>query len=159
MDVQRGLFITLAGVHLLLLGVLLMVFGPTLGLDPRISPLIGFCVLLSGVGLAAVGIGGVFGPKRRGRTKESPYECGSPILQETRSKFDVRFFMLAMLFILFDIETVLLIPYMVQYDFFGGPGLVVAAIFFIGLVESLAYAWKKGALDWYRAGSAVGVTR
>jgi len=85
---------------------------------------------------------------RTGVTKNSPYECGSPILQPTRSQFDVRFFMLAMIFILFDIETVLMLPYLVQYQEFGTVGLVVATIFFLGLVESLVYAWKKGALDW-----------
>lgn len=87
-------------------------------------------------------------PTRHGVTKESPYECGSPILQPTRSQFDVRFFMLAMIFILFDIETVLMLPYLTQYNTFGIPGLICFAVFFIGLIESLAYAWKKGALDW-----------
>jgi len=100
--------------------------------------------------ISLFGLGPLLGPKKRGKTKESPYECGSPIKQATRSPFDVRFFMLAMLFILFDIETVLLIPYIVQYDHveFGVTGLVIAGIFFLGLVESLVYAWKKGALDW-----------
>lgn len=107
-------------------------------------------ILLAIAAISMLVLGPLFGPKKRGKTKESPYECGSPIKQATRSPFDVRFFMLAMLFILFDIETVLLIPYVVQYDHpeFGVTGLVIAGIFFLGLVESLIYAWKKGALDW-----------
>jgi NADH-quinone oxidoreductase subunit A len=119
--------------------------------DGRFMTLFIYVGLLVGIALLSMTvIGPMFGPKRRGRTKESPYECGSPIKQATRSPFDVRFFMLAMLFILFDIETVLLIPYLVQYKHpaFGVEGLIIAGIFFFGLVESLIYAWKKGALDW-----------
>ena len=107
-----------------------------------------YAAVLVVVGAGALAMGPLFGPKKHGKTKESPYECGSPIKQATRSQFDVRFFMLAMLFILFDIETVLLIPYIVQYKTFGIAGLVIAGVFFLGLVESLIYAWKKGALDW-----------
>jgi NADH-quinone oxidoreductase subunit A len=117
-------------------------------MDDRHTNLIIYGCVLVGVGVAALSMGPLFGPKKHGRTKESPYECGSPIKQATRSPFDVRFFMLAMLFILFDIETVLLIPYVVQYEIFGVSGLVIAGVFFLGLVESLIYAWKKGALDW-----------
>lgn len=112
-----------------------------------------FAGVLAAVGLGGLAVGTLIGPKKKGFHKETPYECGSPLLQATRSKFDVRFFMLAMLFILFDIETVLLLPYLIQYDQFGEdnvPMLIVAGIFFLGLVESLAYAWKKGALDWNR---------
>ncbi|NUQ34113.1 MAG: NADH-quinone oxidoreductase subunit A [Planctomycetaceae bacterium] len=114
----------------------------------RVLNLVIFAGVLCVVAGGAAAVGSLFGPARRGKTKESPYECGSPILNETRKKFDVRFFMLAMIFILFDIETVLLIPYAVQYERFGVAGLVIAGIFFLGLVESLIYAWKKGALDW-----------
>ena len=117
-------------------------------MNDRILNLVIFSAVLVGVAGGAAAIGMLIGPSKKGKTKHSPYECGSPILAETRKKFDVRFFMLAMLFILFDIETVLLIPYAIQYEYFGVGGLVVAAIFFLGLVESLIYAWKKGALDW-----------
>lgn len=118
-------------------------------MEPRHKILVIYLgVLLAIAAISLFGLGPLLGPKRKNKTKESPYECGSPLKQATRSPFDVRFFMLAMLFILFDIETVLLLPYFVQYQSFGVEGLVIAGIFFLGLVESLVYAWKKGALDW-----------
>jgi len=112
-----------------------------------------FIGILAAVGGGMALIGYILGPKRKNQNKGTPYECGSQLLQATRSQFDVRFFMLAMVFILFDIETVLLLPYLIQYTGYGSPeanmtALVIAGIFFLGLVESLGYAWKKGALNW-----------
>ena len=117
-----------------------------------------FSLLLYGLLIFAVASGGLItsmliGRRRKGFIKEEPYESGVPQIGETRTEFNVRFFVLSMLFVLFDIETVLLAPYAVTFiaDVEGGKGveyLAEVAVFLAVLGFGLLYAWRKGVLDW-----------
>ena len=80
--------------------------------------------------------------------KLSEYECGFPAFEEPRSQFDVRFYLVAILFIIFDLEAAFLFPWAVSLDTIGGFGLIAMGIFLAILVVGFAYEWKKGALEW-----------
>jgi NADH-quinone oxidoreductase subunit A len=102
----------------------------------------------------AIGCGMSFGgyfflsPTRPGVSKGETYECGVPLLAEAHERFSVRFYLVAIMFILFDIETVFLIPWAVLYQKLGVPGLFEVGIFFAVLGFGLAYLWKRGGLEW-----------
>jgi NADH-quinone oxidoreductase subunit A len=89
---------------------------------------------------------------RRTKIKDSPYECGMLPLQEGQPRFSVKFYIVAMLFVLFDIEVVFLYPWAVIYkDYLAafGSGIFFAALSFVSILGvAFAYAWKKGVLDW-----------
>jgi len=89
---------------------------------------------------------------RRTKIKDSPYECGMLPLQEGQPRFSVKFYIVAMLFVLFDIEVVFLYPWAVIYkDYLAafGPGIFFTALSFVSILGvAFAYAWKKGVLDW-----------
>ncbi|MEW6743163.1 MAG: NADH-quinone oxidoreductase subunit A [Planctomycetota bacterium] len=89
-----------------------------------------------------------FGRKTRDPLKDTPYECGRPPLGSTKQRFSVRFYLVAVLFILFDIEAVFLYPWAVNVRGLGILGLVEVALFVAILGLGLAYAWRKGALEW-----------
>ena len=80
--------------------------------------------------------------------KVSTYECGFEAFDDSRMKFDVRFYLVAILFIIFDIEVAFLFPIAVSLDVVGVYGWTIMAIFLLELFAGLAYAWKIGALDW-----------
>lgn len=80
--------------------------------------------------------------------KLSEYECGFPAFEEPRSQFDVRFYLVALLFIIFDLEAAFLFPWAVSLDQIGWTGWATMMVFIGELVIGLIYAWKKGALDW-----------
>lgn len=80
--------------------------------------------------------------------KLSEYECGFPAFEDPRSQFDVRFYLVAILFIIFDLEAAFLFPWAVSLDEIGWPGWATMMVFILELVLGLVYAWKKGALDW-----------
>ena len=80
--------------------------------------------------------------------KLSPYECGFEPFEDSRMKFDVRYYLVAILFIIFDLEIAFLFPWAVSLDVIGGFGLVAMAIFLTVLVVGFIYEWKKGALEW-----------
>ncbi len=90
----------------------------------------------------------ILSPRRPTKTKASPYESGMPPLGGTRERFSVKFYLIAMLFIVFDIEVVFLIPWGVQFRQLGLTGFVAMAIFILVLEVGHAYAWKRGALEW-----------
>jgi len=105
-------------------------------------------VLATVVGLIAIGMGELFGPKRKSQVKNEPYESGmTPIGPGTR-RMPVRFYLVAVLFILFDIEVVFFLPWAVVFRQLGLFGLIEMAIFIIILLVGYVYAWKKGALEW-----------
>lgn len=100
------------------------------------------------VGLGMLFLSEVLGPRRKDSQKESVYECGVPLLDSAREPFTVKFYLVAILFILFDIETVFLLPYAVVYQQLGVVGLVEMGIFIFVLAGGLLYLWKRGALEW-----------
>ena len=88
------------------------------------------------------------GTHRPDAAKLSEYECGFPAFDDARAQFDVRFYLVAILFIVFDLEVAFLFPWAVTLDFTGWTGWIAMMIFIAELGLGLAYAWKKGALEW-----------
>jgi len=80
--------------------------------------------------------------------KLDPYECGIVPIQEPVSRFPVKFYLVAMLFVIFDIEIVFLFAWAVRFETLGWPGVAAVGIFTLLLLETLVYAWRRGALDW-----------
>lgn len=101
------------------------------------------------VGAVMLGLSWWLGPRTRGGTiHDSPYECGVVPTGDARQRFDVKFYLVAMLFILFDVEIVFLFPWAVAFDSLGGLGLLVMVEFLVILLVGYAYVWRKGALEW-----------
>jgi NADH-quinone oxidoreductase subunit A len=113
-------------------------------------PAIVFVVLGTGVGAAFVVLNTLFGPKgsRRQKSRNDPYECGLPSEIQQGFRFGISFYLIAMLFILFDIEVVFLYPVAVQLEAFGTFALIETAIFIALLVVAFVYVWRRGALEW-----------
>ncbi|HTX80001.1 MAG TPA: NADH-quinone oxidoreductase subunit A [Longilinea sp.] len=100
------------------------------------------------VGVIAVGLGYVFGPHRPTQKKGAPYESGMVPYGPGQRRMSVRYYLIAVLFILFDIEVVFILPYALVVRDLGVGGLVEMFLFILILVVGLVYAWKKGALEW-----------
>ena len=100
------------------------------------------------VGIGPLVLGYILGPNRPDEAKNSPYECGFEAFEDARMKFDVRYYLVAILFILFDLELAFLLPWAVALGDVGLAGFVAVLIFLAVLVVGFAYEWKKGALDW-----------
>ena len=116
-------------------------------------PVLLFIFAATGLGLLVVGIGFLFGPRKHDPAKLSPYECGFEVFENTRMRFDVRYYLVAILFILFDLEAAFLIPWAVSLRDLSTPeaplyGLIVMFVFLAELVLGYIYIWKKGALEW-----------
>jgi len=94
------------------------------------------------------GFGRYFSRAPKDVEKLSAYECGFEAFEETRMKFDVRYYLVAILFIVFDLEIAFLFPWAVSLDSVGGFGLIAMGIFLAILVVGFIYEWKKGALEW-----------
>ena len=109
-----------------------------------------FVCLAVGVALPLLGGGlsRLLGVHRPDPEKLSPYECGFEAFEDARMKFDVRYYLVAILFILFDLEIAFLFPWAVSLNFTKWSGWVAMMIFLVELALGLAYAWKKGALEW-----------
>ncbi len=107
-----------------------------------------YAALVIGLGLFLLTLSHFLGPRRIKPGKLDPYECGAPILSSNRERFSVHYYLVAILFILFDIETVFMIPYALLYKSLGVPGLFEVGIFAAVLAFGLAYLWKRGALEW-----------
>ena len=100
------------------------------------------------IGFIAIGLGMLFGPKKKTEAKGMPYESGmDPIGPGTR-RMSVRFYLIAVLFILFDIETVFFLPWAIVFRQLGVFGFVEMVVFIAILLVGYFYAWKKGALEW-----------
>ena len=111
-------------------------------------PVLLFILVGIAVGVVPLVLGYVLGPNRPDAAKNSPYECGFEAFEDARMKFDVRYYLVAILFILFDLEIAFLLPWAVTLRDVGGVGFVAVLIFLAILVVGFAYEWKKGALDW-----------
>jgi len=111
-------------------------------------PILIFLGVASGIGVLLLVLGFLFGSGQKDDEKLSPYECGFEPFEDSRIKFDVRYYLVAILFIIFDLEIAFLFPWAVSLDTIGGFGLVSMAIFLALLVVGFIYEWKKGALEW-----------
>ena len=111
-------------------------------------PILLFILVGLGVGVGPMLIGWVLGPHRPDAEKLSPYECGFEAFEDARMKFDVRYYLVAILFILFDLEIAFLFPWAVVLEDLGLFGFVSMVIFLGILVVGFVYEWMKGALDW-----------
>lgn len=87
-------------------------------------------------------------PQRPEPTKLSPYECGVETTSDARGRFSVHFYIIAVLFVVFDVETIFLFPWAVQFKVLGLFGLIEMLVFLGILVVAYAYAWRRGALEW-----------
>jgi len=107
-------------------------------------------VLLIAVGQAflLLGLANTLGPRRPSLVKAAPFECGSEPVGSARDRFGVKFYVVALLFIVFDIEAVFLFPWATLFVELGWPGYVEMMIFVFTLVAGLVYVWKKGVIDW-----------
>ena len=111
-------------------------------------PILLFILVGLGVGVAPQVLGYLLGPQRPDEAKNSPYECGFEAFEDARVKFDVRYYLVAILFILFDLEIAFLFPWAVSLQEIGPTGFWAMMIFLGILVVGFVYEWKKGALDW-----------
>ena len=111
-------------------------------------PILIFLAVAGAFALLLLILGFVLGPRRPDPDKLSPYECGFDAFQDSRAKFDVRYYLVAILFIIFDLEIAFLFPWAVSLDAIGGFGLLSMAVFLAVLVVGFIYEWKKGALEW-----------
>jgi NADH-quinone oxidoreductase subunit A len=111
-------------------------------------PILVFIVVALVFGAAIMIAGRIFGPNRPDSEKLSPYECGFEAFEDARMKFDVRYYLVAILFILFDLEIAFLFPWAVVLRQLGGPGFWAMMLFLAVLVVGFIYEWKKGALEW-----------
>lgn len=100
------------------------------------------------VGVVPQLIGRVLGPHRPDTQKNSPYECGFEAFEDARMKFDVRYYLIAILFILFDLETAFFFPWAASMKELGWVGFFVMLGFILEFAVGFWYIWKKGALDW-----------
>jgi len=107
-----------------------------------------FIVLAIIMGVVALSAGKIFGKRVPSNAKDGPYECGFDPLETTRLPFDVRYYLVAILFILFDLETAFLFPWAFVLRHLNGPGFWSAIIFLAVLIVGFVYEWKKGALEW-----------
>ena len=115
-------------------------------------PVLIFLTLATLLAAVLLGLGTVVGrlsaKHRNDADKLSPYECGFDAFEDSRARFDVRYYLVAILFIVFDLEIAFLFPWAVTISKTGAYGLIAMAIFLTILVIGFIYEWKKGALEW-----------
>jgi NADH-quinone oxidoreductase subunit A len=111
-------------------------------------PVLLFIVIGAGLGLVLLTLGSLVAPDRPDPEKLSPYECGFEAFEDARMKFDVRYYLVAILFILFDLEIAFLFPWAVVLPEIGPFGFWSMMIFLGILIIGFVYEWKKGALEW-----------
>ncbi len=113
-------------------------------------PVLMHLIAVVGVALGMLGLSWWVGVKRPSKEKLSPYECGSLPVGDARGTFSVSFYLIGMLFILFDVEAVFLYPWAVVFKSLGWSGFVEMTLYIAVLLAAYIYLWKKGALDWTR---------
>lgn len=111
-------------------------------------PILLFILVGLAVGVMPMMLGRMLGPHRPDPEKLSPYECGFEAFEDARMKFDVRYYLVAILFILFDLEIAFLFPWAVALHDIGLAGFLAMALFLGILVVGFVYEWMKGALEW-----------
>ena len=111
-------------------------------------PTLLFLIVATGIGIVLIVVGNVLGPKRPSADKLAPYECGFSAFENARMPFDVRYYLIAILFIVFDLEIAFVFPWALVFRELGVFGLVEMGIFLGLLVIGFVYVWKRGALEW-----------
>ena len=111
-------------------------------------PILIFLALAVAIGIVPILAGLLFGRRIPEAAKDSPYECGFEPFEDSRMRFDVRYYLVAILFIIFDLEIAFLFPWAVALREIWMPGLLAMAFFLTLLVIGFIYEWKKGALNW-----------
>lgn len=111
-------------------------------------PVLLFILVGLAIGILPLLAGAVLSPHRPDAEKNSPYECGFEAFEDARMKFDVRYYLVAILFILFDLEIAFLFPWAVVLKEIGLAGFIAMVVFLAILVVGFIYEWMKGALDW-----------
>ena len=111
-------------------------------------PILLFMLVGLAVGVAPLVLGKLLGPNRPDPAKLSPYECGFEAFEDARMKFDVRYYLVAILFILFDLEIAFLFPWAVALNDIGMAGFLAMMLFLAILTVGFIYEWMKGALEW-----------
>jgi NADH-quinone oxidoreductase subunit A len=112
------------------------------------APILIFVSIAGAISVALLAAGFLFGRGRKYTEKLSAYECGFDAFEDTRGRFDVRYYLVAILFIIFDLEIAFLFPWAVSLDAIGNFGLAAMGIFLAVLVVGFIYEWRKGALEW-----------
>jgi NADH-quinone oxidoreductase subunit A len=111
-------------------------------------PVLMFLGVAVGLALVLLSVGFILGPRNSNEEKNSAYECGFEAFDDAHMKFDVRFYLVAILFIIFDLEIAFMFPWAVVLDKLGGFGLASMFLFLFILVIGFVYEWKKGGLEW-----------
>ncbi|WP_028356980.1 NADH-quinone oxidoreductase subunit A [Brackiella oedipodis] len=111
-------------------------------------PVLLFIIVALGLGALLICLGAILGPNRPDPEKNSPFECGFEAFEDARMKFDVRYYLVAILFILFDLEIAFLFPWAIANSHVGMVGFWTAMVFIAILTVGFAFEWKKGALEW-----------
>jgi NADH-quinone oxidoreductase subunit A len=111
-------------------------------------PILIFIAIGVTIGVLPMALGRLLAPHRPDSEKNSPYECGFEAFEDTRMKFDVRYYLVAILFIIFDLEIAFLFPWAVALQQIGMFGFLAMMLFLGILVVGFIYEWKKGALEW-----------
>ena len=111
-------------------------------------PILIFLGVATGLSMVLMTLGFLFGPRKPDAEKLSAYECGFEPFEDSRIKFDVRYYLVAILFIVFDLEIAFLFPWAVSLNKIGILGIAAVGIFLLILVVGFIYEWKKGALEW-----------
>ncbi len=111
-------------------------------------PIVIFVLIGAAFGVVSLWLGWLVRPNRPYRAKLLPYESGSPLFMDARIQFPMRYYIIAMLFVVFDIEIVFMFPWAVAFKKLGLLGLVEMGLFIAILVVGFWYVWKKGALEW-----------
>ncbi len=111
-------------------------------------PILIFLGIAVGLSVAIVGVSWLLAPQRPDSEKLSPYECGFEVFSDTRGRFDVRFYLVTLLFIIFDLEVAFLFPWAASLGDVGLFGFWSMMIFLAVLTVGFIYEWKKGALEW-----------
>jgi NADH-quinone oxidoreductase subunit A len=111
-------------------------------------PILLFILVGIGIGVAPIVLGKLLAPNRPDPEKLSPYECGFEAFEDARMKFDVRYYLVAILFILFDLEIAFLFPWAATLNEIGFAGFLAMMVFLAILTVGFIYEWMKGALEW-----------
>ncbi|MFT4198682.1 MAG: NADH-quinone oxidoreductase subunit A [Pseudoxanthomonas sp.] len=107
-----------------------------------------FLIVATGIGIAIMLVGRLVGPRTPDGEKLSPYECGFEAFEDARMKFDVRYYLIAIQFIVFDLEIIFIVPWTQVFMDIGARSLVTMGLFVGMLFLGFIYVWKKGALEW-----------